>query len=160
MKGSFNVCTFRGNFHLFLARLGKTSLTDTETALMGPYRHIILGDEVKPLETRVRQPLFLYDVSQLSDKNRTRAARLRLDLQAFLRLKEPISPMIRIKPGVNHTSLPKKVAVDTLKIDICQPQFGTLATVSRISLNRLFVPSTDTLVIFQKIFEPSFWNKR
>jgi hypothetical protein len=124
MKGSFNVCTFRGNFHLFLAGLGKTPLSQTETALMGQYHRILLDDdEVKPFTTP--QPLFLYEVSQLSDKNRTRAERLRHDLQGFLHLNEPIPPMIWFKPGMNHTSLSKKEAAEKLKIDICQPQFGT-----------------------------------
>jgi hypothetical protein len=126
-KGMFNVCTFRGNFHLFLSSLGKTRLSQAEQEFMGPYFQLARGNGSRkgiPVNTTAAQPVFLYEISQLSDKNATRASTLRKDLQDFLELDQPISPMIWFKPGRNQSSLPAKNAIKKLKIDICQSQYG------------------------------------
>ena len=95
------LCTFRGNFHLFLANLGKTNiLTDPQQqALIPPeYRKMI-----KPVPLKGR--IFLWDISQLKqDKAHGDAststeshqqhqhsnAQFREDLRQFLRLEGPL----------------------------------------------------------------------
>jgi hypothetical protein len=126
-KGMFNVCTFRGNFHLFLSGLGKTRLIQSEKELMGPYLQLVRGHDGSKefaINATAAQPLFLYEISQLSDKNATRASTLRKDLQEFLNLNQPVSPMIWFKPGRNQSSIPAQKTINERKINICQSQYG------------------------------------
>lgn len=92
---------------------------------MAPYLQLVTGkDGSNAFNATVSQPLFLYEISQLSDKNESRASQLRDDLQDFLDLEQPISQMIWFKPGRNHSSVPAQKTVNRLKIDICQSQYG------------------------------------
>jgi hypothetical protein len=137
----FNVCTFRGNFHLFLSSLGKTRLTQSEKELMGPYHELVRGNDGSEeiIVNATAQPLFLYEISQLSDKNATRASALRKDLQYFLELDQPISPMIWFKPGRNQSSIPAKKMINERKIDICESKYGK--NVKRAALISFLPPS-------------------
>lgn len=109
-RGSHNVCAYRGNFHISLANLGKTNLSDDELLLF-PERY---RKDVKPVKSPHK--VFLYDVSQLSDPENE--STFLNDLQSFLHLREPIPPMIWFRPGKNLTSTLKKRR-DVNKIDIC-----------------------------------------
>lgn len=98
---------------MFLNNLGKTA-NDTIYPFVDPkYRK---GITVVPTQRRV----FLYEVSQLSDKDETRSLRLRQDLQDYLKLDKPIEPFIWFKPGKNHSDPSVKQAIESQKIDICQ----------------------------------------
>lgn len=113
-KGSRNVCTRRANFHFFLSNLGKTNLSDDELELMpAPMkRHRV--------DIRSPHPVFLYEVSQLSDPEREHI--LLKDLQNFLRLQQPIPPMIWMRPGRNLTDA-LAAKRNARKIDICDAKF-------------------------------------
>jgi hypothetical protein len=109
--GMHGVCTRSGNFHFFLRNLGKTNTTDP--------------DESRYIEPKLRRfqrviaskrRVFLYEVSQLSDKDENRSLAIRDDLQQFLGLKEPIAPFIWFKPGRNHTRQDLK-RINKKKID-------------------------------------------
>lgn len=107
------MCTFRSNFHIFLNNLGKTGNETIVPFVDSRYKKAI---DVVPTSRRV----FLYEVSQLSDKDEKRSLRLRQDLQRYLNLDKPIEPFIWFKPGKNHSDESIKKAVDHRKIDICQ----------------------------------------
>lgn len=133
------LCTFRGNFHLFLANLGKTNiLVDSAEQALIPreYRKMI-----KPVPLKGR--IFLWDISQLKQDNADRGgdlhpdqqnqhsnAHFREDLQHFLRLEEPLPEMIWVKPGFSHSkNATLKDQVASQKIDICDDQYLKLRTV-------------------------------
>jgi hypothetical protein len=120
VRKAFSVCTFRGNFHLFLSNLGKTNITD-------PNEIKYIGQKIRRSMDALHttQKVFLYEVSQLSDSDPGREAQLRTDLQTFLGLRKPIAPMIWFKPGKKHN---EKVLerVNQKKINICDDKFTHL----------------------------------
>jgi hypothetical protein len=116
-KGSHYVCTLRSNFHLFLSNLGKTNMTSLEERSLLPHQY---KQYMKP--NHVPNPVFLYDVSQLSDSDEKRNQLFLHDLQTFLGLEQPISPMIWIKPGRNLTES-DRVLRESQKIDICDAEY-------------------------------------
>ena len=112
------LCTFRGNFHLFLANLGKTQIeTDPQEQALIPTEYQKL---IKPVPLKGR--IFLWDISQLNSDN----PHFRQDLQEFLRLEEPLPEMIWIKPGFSHEKNPLKHEINSKKIDICEDQYKEL----------------------------------
>lgn len=88
----------------------------------------MLQRKMDPFDSSSRR-VFLYEVSQLSDTERE--PELRADLQKFLRLKEPISPMIWYKPGRNHSDLTdnQQERLKSKKIDICDREYSALRQV-------------------------------
>jgi hypothetical protein len=77
------------NFHVFLARLGKTNMTAPEELEMRQEFPNLLD----PLPPSMPNNVFLYAMEQVADKNETRATQFRRDLQAYLGFKEEISPL-------------------------------------------------------------------
>jgi hypothetical protein len=129
------LCTFRGNFHLFLANLGKTKIdTDPQERALIPLEYQKL---IQPIALQGR--IFLWDISQLKSDQELAAhdtlpgevrhsnAQFRKDLQQFLRLDYPLPEMIRVKPGFHHgnnQTAAQLVAVQ--KILICQDRYKEL----------------------------------
>jgi hypothetical protein len=105
------VCTDAAAFHLNLSLLGKTNEnTLEEIKLLMP-----LPPEVPalaPLHNRV----FLYDMSQLRDKDEARSYQYRRDLGNFLGLQQELAPIVQ-----NHTN---KNAEKHL--DICEDRYRPL----------------------------------
>jgi len=124
-RGWENVCTFRGNFQLFLSNLGKTNITIDMNERK--YVDSNFWGAIHPVPTPRR--VFLYEVSQLSDRSDERALQFRTDLQHFLRLQQPIEPFIWFKPGIKHTEERALVEVSTKKIDICEERYDKLRQV-------------------------------
>ena len=118
-KGMFNVCTFRSRYHIFMANLGKTPLSAQERTLFGKHNRI-----VKPTPTPV--PVFLYEVTQLSDTDPTRETQLLQDLQNFLELEQPLDRMLWFKPGIKHSNEAVAQYLETKKIDICDSRYKRL----------------------------------
>jgi hypothetical protein len=145
--GMHNVCTMRGNFHLFLRNLGKTNTSDpAEGQYIGP--RLRRSQDIVDHKGRV----FLYEVSQLSDNDKGRSSALRLDLQQFLGLNEPIAPFIWFKPGKNHSD-EHLARVNLNKIDICDDKFNIVrSTLMKQSTNasnwirEYFIDAPDVLV--------------
>jgi hypothetical protein len=147
------VCTSRGNFHIFLRNLGKTNTTDPDES-----RYIAKGLRRFECVIPSKRRIFLYEISQLSDKNETRSTAIRDDLQQFLGLREPIAPFIWFKPGKNHTREELK-RVDKKKIDICDDKFAKLrSTLMEQSVNaskwirEYFVGAEDVVVSSKEHF--------
>jgi hypothetical protein len=158
-RGSYYVCTFRANFHIFLGNLGKTNITNdrNEYELVSPqFWHSmdpLLYDNVPNHPARHRR-VFLYEVSQLTeshDHNRTDT--FRLDLQHYLGLSRAIPPMIWFKPGRNHTDELILQRTASRKIDICDERYQQLRAVlleqavnASRWIRRYFVKSPDVYV--------------
>ena len=121
-KGMWNVCTFRASFHLFLANLGKTDILNNPAEL--EYIRSSYRKGLKPIKTDSK--VFLYEVSQLSDKDPVREVRFLEDLQRFLGLRAPIDSMMWFKPGKNHTDEKKLERLSEKKINICDERYMEL----------------------------------
>ena len=122
-KGMFNVCTFRARFHLFLANMGKTNVTTDplERQWFGKKQHLLQKAVPTPA------PVFLYEVSQLSDPNMERSKRFVQDLQNFLGLQQTLDDsMVWFKPGIKHDNADSLQSVDARKIDICDERYNDL----------------------------------
>jgi hypothetical protein len=153
-KRMFSVCTDRGNFHIFLRSLGKTNTTDPKE---GQYIEPKLLRRLQQF-VKLKGQVFLYEVTQLSDKDEARSTSLRDDLQQFLRLKEPIAPFIWFRPGKNHTRKELEL-VNSKKIDICEDKFTKLrSTLMAQSVNasrwirEYFVDAEDVFVSSKEHF--------
>jgi len=125
-KNMKNVCTFRGNFHLFLANLGKTQVLANadELKLFAPTAQ----RSIKPLnDTLVNRQVFLYEVTQLSDSNPAHAEKFLSDLQQFLGLSKPFNnPMVWFRPGVAHASKQEVDRAMSRKINICEEEYNEI----------------------------------
>ena len=134
-KGFFNVCTFRANFHLFLSHLQKTNIRSDPAELMyidkelWPFLNTSSSVSNAAAASRWKNRVFLYELSQLSDQDPTRSLAFRKDLQSFLGLKQPIPDMIWFKPGIDHEDAEALNDVNSKKIDICQPKYGTYSPI-------------------------------
>lgn len=118
-------------FHVHLSRLGKTNASseDEQRLLSTPSR--IAGTqqqhkasngenstEVPVVLAPLRNPVFLYEVSQSGDPTDGRDVLYRADLEHFLGLSTPLAPRHR---GERFTTPHHKYA-----LDICQPQYAEL----------------------------------
>jgi len=108
--GDHDVCTDESKFHLHLDNLGKTARTSEEMKLLSwdP------NDKEKHKLPKMKNPVFLYEINQLHDENRTRADLYRSDLKTFLGLKEDLRPI----------ALDKSTTSDKTKaINICDAKY-------------------------------------
>jgi hypothetical protein len=131
--GSFGVCTNRAIFHFHLSKLNKTPMSPEEVALMPPSlirpRRRKNSTASAPPPINFTAPVFLYEVSQLSDSDSMRNIVFRQDLQNFLGLQADsvvIEPFIWYKPGKNHSDPTVLDAINRKKINICDPQYNKL----------------------------------
>jgi hypothetical protein len=126
-RGWNNVCTNRANFHVFLSNLGKTNLATNMEEL--EYVDLEMRKAIDPIPTN--RSVFLYEVSQLSDRDTERSLQFRQDLQHFLHLKQPILPFIWYKPGQSgrNTSTDNGSFANSNKIDICDAQYEPIRAI-------------------------------
>jgi Sulfotransferase domain len=107
--------TATGEFHRYLAAMKKTPLIDPEEiTLLSPFWN---RDWNISRHTRMPNPVFFCEISQLGDKNETRKAIFRKDLQNFLGLTTDFPPIPHIRPGNN-------VFNEDKRINICDEQFS------------------------------------
>ena len=120
MANQFGVCMNRAFFHLNLARLAKTPLDERE--LVHFHFRIRKKLEDKGHFIYSPNPVFLYDLAQLGDKNHSRTAQFRHDVKRYLGLTQEFPPVIHFSPGhgLNETEQARR---DLLKIDICQSRY-------------------------------------
>jgi hypothetical protein len=110
-SNSHGVCTKKAQFHLHLNLLGKTNQTTAhEKQLLKP-----LPSEVPRLAPMHNQ-VFLYDISQLGDKDEARAYKYRRDLGSFLGLKHEISPIVHTEESLKYHN----------DLDICEDRYRPL----------------------------------
>ena len=139
-KPPYQVWSYSGAFHRYLALLGKTPLDDDEQELLREFLPNSTNYQEVP---KLVNPIFLVESSQLDDTNQTRLEQLRVDLQNYLGLTEPISP------EVPHSNERKKHG----PFDICDPEHSKIHDdtlhVARIAsqwILRYFLPHPDVHV--------------
>lgn len=112
-KGANNVCTEEIRYMDHLSRLGMTDRTDPEELkLLSP---ILPRHRNVP---KLTNPVFLYEISQLHDKNIERTTQYRSDLQNYLGLDKPLTELQETKEP-HHERLPGE-------IDICEERYKLL----------------------------------
>lgn len=146
--GSQGVCAWRANFHDFLSRLGKTPMSS-------PSEMRLLQLQLDRVQTPVG-PVFLYDVSQLSDSGDggIRSAQFRTDLRNFLGLTKEIPPFPAVDTSGRFDFLPVvKRQTEEEKIDICEPEHDAIravlvekAKMSSIWIRKYFLSSSEVFV--------------
>lgn len=141
-KGAHNVCSEEIRYNDHLSRLGKTDRTDPEElSLLSP---ILPRYQKLP---KITNPIFLYEISQMHDTDPDRTALYRHDLQQYLGLKTPLSPLSELEES--HDDHPNK----DKEIDICLPEYYPLhnelmqiAHDSSIWIRNYFVKQPDVFV--------------
>jgi hypothetical protein len=130
------MCSARGFFGFHLMRLGKhghggrppSSLELQMLDWMGFAHNSTDSQRANP----VPNDIFLFELSQLSDTNKTRHTQFKADIQSYLELSQPLPEMVHYTPGKEwHNALQAKR--DAKKIDICNDQYIPL----RCNLMRL-----------------------
>lgn len=133
-----NTCTAKGEFALYLRQLGKTLSKHNVCITTGEFLPTLLEQQMykesgirnNPYQVKeITNPLFLFDVEQLTDP--TQKGQLRVDLSDFLELETLLPPLdIHVKPGRvwNETSSAVSIQAmkDSLKINICHPEHISL----------------------------------
>jgi hypothetical protein len=148
-----HVCTERANFHVALARLGKTDMTAPEE-LEIIRKNWELFKEVPP--PRLPNKIFFWTTDQLTDKNETRAAKFRSDVQQFVGFNKEIQPVPHVMPepkfGVTIKNALQEKINKTL-IDICESQYDEVRAVlmdasrsASIWIRKYFLESEDVIV--------------
>jgi len=137
-------------YHEHLARLGKTALAgESEWDLLGDLKRTLGGSR----PTEMPNQVFVYEVSQPFDHNRSRAETYSADLSNFLGMSEPLEPIVpreSSKASRNYH----------YAIDICDSKFdalrGELMEVSRNAskwLSEYFLDLPDVTVSQRDRFE-------
>lgn len=109
------VCADLARYHVRLSWMGKTNISDpAEDVLLGPNRRYKLANRAP-----IRNPIFLYEVAQLGDKNMSRLSTFLNDLQQYLGLSTPFT----------LPASPKKIAHDKEQFDICEHKYKALREV-------------------------------
>ena len=103
-------CVNRAKFHLWLAQLGKTPLDEEELKLLPP--------EIKAQS--IKNKVFLYEASQLSDTNEARREQLWDDIASFIGYPETIPH------DKYHGSHGKGKDKDSKIINICDAEYDAL----------------------------------
>jgi len=100
-----------------LSWMGKTNISDpAEDALLGPNRRYKLASRAP-----IRNPIFLYEIAQLGDRDTSRMSTFLTDLQQYLGLSTAF-PV----PGS-----PKKIVHEKKQFDICDKRYKALREVLR-----------------------------
>jgi hypothetical protein len=118
--GQSGVCIDRSNFHLNLAKMGKTNLTDDEFHYFNEPQTKGLK-ELNPRKTASK--VFLYDTDQLGDRNQTRSHQFRETIQNYLGLIEQPPPMAHYSPGKKNLNITEQKRRGAKKINICDPKY-------------------------------------
>ena len=147
--------TGKGEFHAILSLLGKTSMdTDEELDLL---KGFLRTDEINDWPQRLPNKIFFLDTAQMSDTNETRAGLFRQDLQDFLGLKEPLPPVLHVRPGKDRQ------IDEALKLDMCQPEQDEvrqeLMRISRkasVWFRKFFLESEDVVVSTREYLDEIF----
>ena len=138
--GSRRVCTSKGNFALPLLQLGKQYIptedsdikTQEERRRFTKLEQDIIGTRhlnVSDIEI-TKNPVFIMEINQLGDTNKTRRQQLAKDLQGFVGVPSSTqflaSSTPREVPGKNQWNATTQAAKDAMKMQICQDQYVLL----------------------------------
>ncbi|KAG7355028.1 sulfotransferase family protein [Nitzschia inconspicua] len=116
-KSPWILQTATGEFHRYLSAMKKTPMTDPEEiTLLSPFWNRNWNITHLP---RMPNPVFFSEISQLSDKNITRRALFRKDLQTFLGLPSEFPPIRHVRPQGTDSGLNQDK-----RINICDEKYA------------------------------------
>lgn len=118
--------------------MGKTLSTNNErNPLTGEYQLTAVEKimfraarvgSVPNTQNAIPNPVFLFEINQLSDDDESRLQRFREDVASFLELKTPLPPMLHRKPGRMWEPTALQGAKNDLKINICDSEHVPVRT--------------------------------
>ena len=125
--GMKHTCTEKGNFAYDLLRLGKQNRNSTtnnnskelQESIVGRFARSRYNVSEVPYMTN---PVFLYDMEQLADRDPQRRAQFAGQLQQFLGLATPLPHLPHVQPG-RHMSNEQQRRLNAMKMDICRSEF-------------------------------------
>lgn len=145
-------CVKTANFHVYLARLGKTAMTSAEEVQMRLDFPDVLGNLSSPVANKV----LIYDMEQLGDRNETRSALFHYEIQQYLGLEEEMPSIVHTNKGRRRRKEPKKQSY----IDICNVEYemlrGQLMEISKsasVWIRKHFIESEDVFTPSRQHFE-------
>ena len=143
-------CVKTANFHVYLARLGKTDMTAPEELEMKRKFIALLGELPPPMHNKV----FLYDMEQLADRNKTRMETFHRDVHDYIGLREEMPPIVHKNEGQANLTANERF------IDICNPKYNRLrgelmkaARGASVWIRKYFLGSDDVFVSSRDYFE-------
>jgi hypothetical protein len=161
--GRYLTCTNKGDFANSLLKLGQQNYpsrrpaTELEKSIVERYNRTIVIDTSK-IEY-MSNPIFIFELDQLSDSNSTRNDQFRMDFTNFMQLKEPLPPLPHYIPGKKRTS-DEQIIRDKLKINICHDEYipvrNELMVLARSSsewIRTVFLLSPTVTVSSKEYFE-------
>ena len=145
-KEMYGVSTDEAKFHLHLGqpRKDRQVCTGTEALVMGRRK------VVKKLP-KMSNPIFLFDLKQISDKNETRAAIYRSDLKKFLGLKNDLGRI-----DTSHSSRNLHFAINICDKKYLEVRAALMKNAVEAStwIRKYFLKSQDVMVS-----SPEFFNE-
>ena len=142
---SHGVCTDGAAFHVHLSYLGKTAVSshDEKGLLKVPFQKLT---DLPRLPNKV----FLYELTQLKDSNSTRADLYRSDLQSYLGLEHPLSPIDESEARQNKVNV----------LHICEDKYKDLraelmrhSQAASLWIRKYFLPHPDVTVSSPEHFQ-------
>jgi hypothetical protein len=125
-QGRYLTCTNKGDFANSLLKLGKQNYpiprpaTELERSIVDRYNRTI------PINTErieyMSNPVFIFELDQLSDGNATRNELFRSDFTKFMGLKEPLPVLPHYIPGMKRET-EEQERRDAMKINICNEEY-------------------------------------
>jgi hypothetical protein len=125
--GKFLTCTNKGDFANSMLKLGKQNYpyarpaTDLETTIVARYSAMNRTFDTTTAEY-MPNPVFLFELDQLSDSNTTRSELFRNDFTRFMDLKERLPTLPHYKPGRKRPEH-EQINRDSMKIQICDDEY-------------------------------------
>jgi len=116
------VSTYKGKFHLFLSKMGKTSMGLTELRLLGvdDDESHLQGVDDESRNLKMPNKVFLVEMNELrADQDSSDELLFRSEFSKFLGLYPIINHTLHIRPG-NHKKAALQKRVD---IDLCKEEF-------------------------------------
>ena len=143
LKDDMNgVSTDEARFHANLDNLRKTKRTKEELELIGEERHSSLP--------KSPNPVFLYEISQLYDKDEERKLKYVSDLQRYLGLKQEMKELAEDKQEKHKN--PPPGTIDICEHDKVRAILMQHATAASIWIREYFLESPDVIVSSPEYF--------
>jgi hypothetical protein len=137
------VSTGEAKFHVNLDNLGKTERTPAEQLLLGGGRHQHFP--------RAKNPVFLYELNQLHDSNATRTDRYLVDLQHYVGLQHPLSP-INDKREKHDELIPGIIDICDVRYRLVRAELMKNAIAASRWVREYFLESPDVTVSSPEYF--------
>jgi hypothetical protein len=144
------LCLKTANFHVFLAGLGKTNTTMDVNEMEDIYSSIPAA-----IPPPIPNKVFLYDMEQLADQNRTRSEQFGRDIREFIGLKEDMPPIVHENEGksAHDSSRQEYFNICNTDYDGLRKELMTAARNASIWIRDYFLDGRDIYVSSRDYFE-------